>query len=153
MVCVECCAVPGACAMLGHTGMPRVGHSVTWSDREVSVLSPPVPHILVNVEGSALSRLDRYFDPQPPPRPEKPVGLLPKPSPAKAATQPAPVGNPPPLIDGAACKTSTWTYKQVTTARNSGVSDSEKGVRFRPERAEIAVAGQRLVPRVHHWEG
>ncbi|KAK8380326.1 hypothetical protein O3P69_016733 [Scylla paramamosain] len=122
--------------MLGHTGMPRVGHSVTWSDREVSVLSPPVPHILVNVEGSALSRLDRYFDPQPPPRPEKPVGLLPKPSPAKATTQATPVGGPPPLIDGAACKTSTWTYKQVTTARNSGVSDSEKGVRFRPERRE-----------------
>ncbi|KAK3855442.1 hypothetical protein Pcinc_038158, partial [Petrolisthes cinctipes] len=131
--------------------MPRVNsnnHSVTWSDREVSVLSPPVPHILVSVEGSALSRLDRYFDPQPPPRPAKPVGLLPKPSmcpnPAAGTTPPknspssssSQVG-PPPLIDGAACKTSTWTYKQVTSSRHSGTGgESEKGVRFRPERRE-----------------
>ncbi|XP_047468775.1 uncharacterized protein LOC125024996 [Penaeus chinensis] len=126
--------------MLGPTGMPRVGHSVTWSDREVSVLSPPVPHILVSSEGSALSRLDRYFDPQPPPRPAKPVGLLPKPGPAalsKPSQQPPqPASGPPPLIDGAACKTSTWTYKHVTSARNSGVSDIEKGARFRPERRE-----------------
>ncbi|XP_069165903.1 uncharacterized protein [Procambarus clarkii] len=126
--------------MLGPVGMPRVGHSVTWSDREVSILSPPVPHILVSAENAAISRLDRYFDPQPPPRPAKPVGLLPKPCPAPAASKPNTLSSlmigPPPLIDGAACKTSTWTYKQVTTARNSGMSDVEKGVRFRPERRE-----------------
>ncbi|KAK4321471.1 hypothetical protein Pmani_007718 [Petrolisthes manimaculis] len=130
--------------------MPRVNsnnHSVTWSDREVSVLSPPVPHILVSVEGSALSRLDRYFDPQPPPRPAKPVGLLPKPSmcpnpaagttPKNSPSSSSSQVGPPPLIDGAACKTSTWTYKQVTSSRHSGTGgESEKGVRFRPERRE-----------------
>ncbi|XP_064096920.1 uncharacterized protein LOC135208546 [Macrobrachium nipponense] len=129
--------------MLGPAGMPRAAHTVTWSDREVSILSPPVPHILVGVEGSALSRLDRYFDPQPPPRPAKPVGLLPKSStiqtnkssPPSQQTQPS-SGSSQPLIDGAACKTSTWTYKQVTSARNSGISDIEKGARFRPERRE-----------------
>ncbi|KAK8740905.1 hypothetical protein OTU49_002767, partial [Cherax quadricarinatus] len=127
--------------MLGAVGMmPRVGHSVTWSDREVNILSPPVPHhLLVSVESSALSRLDRYFEPQPPPRPAKPVGLLPKPcptpSPSKTNSQSLMIG-PPPLIDGAACKTSTWTYKQVTSTRSSGMSDMDKGVRFRPERRE-----------------
>ena len=118
------------------------GHSVTWSDREIGVMSSPLPHLLVNSEASALSRLDRYFDPQPPPRPAKPAGLLPKPivglmppsinnSNRKNQNQDSVNGS---MIDGAACKTSTWTYKHVS--QNNENSIVEKRARFRPERKE-----------------
>ncbi|KAL7638553.1 UNVERIFIED_CONTAM: hypothetical protein RMT77_011125 [Armadillidium vulgare] len=123
------------------------GHSVTWSDHEsVGMLTSPVPHILVGHDSSALSRLDRYFDPQPPPRPAKPSNLITKSLPKVTNNNhqhhnhnPTQFVRPqhlnPPLIDGAACKTSTWTYKHVSS-RNNGVAIIEKGARFRPERRE-----------------
>lgn len=127
------------------------GHSVTWSDREaVNIMGPPVPHILVGPNSSALSRLDRYFEQQPPPpRPAKPSSLISKSLPKVSSinnhsnhhnqhNHPPLTRTPqlnPPLIDGAACKTSTWTYKHVSS-RNNGISIIEKGARFRPERRE-----------------
>ncbi|CAL4157970.1 unnamed protein product, partial [Meganyctiphanes norvegica] len=164
------------------SGMPRSGggHSVTWSDREVSILaSPPpsvsqvLPHLLVgSAEGRACSRLERYFDPQPPPRPAKPNVLLPptkhhsllhqnktnslmSQSSKTMSLLNKPLGgnatgfgsyHPPQeiqqtpqrsdgLVDSAACKTSTWTYKHVS-AHKGGPAIIEKGSRFRPERRE-----------------
>ena len=112
----------------------------------------PAPPTIVSTmtNNSNLSRLNRYFEPQhlpPSSGPSYSQTMRPRAPPTKAplrtrtmspsATTTCPTCPPSSsncsTIDGAACKTSTWTYKHVS-AKNGGVAIIEKGARVRAEK-------------------
>ena len=111
----------------------------------------------------SMSRLNRYFDNQPlppdrpPPRPPQHNLIvnktLPKPPSVIQATKQSTlscrndsVGSRVPAIDGAACKTSTWTYRNVSP-KNNGVAIIEKGSRVNSDKQN-----RKPLPKLN-WKG
>lgn len=131
-------------------------------------LNPPIMATAM-IKNSNLSRLNRYFEPQqlppssggassstsqtmrPPAPPTKtiPRSRTTSPSAAPDGCQACPPANSVSTIDGAACKTSTWTYKHVSP-KTGGVAIIEKGARVRAEKRARRPL-QKLNWRNGHW--